>query len=332
MLNRSLLRGGWLEVFDLPSVSEALNADIAKLAEDNREFAPAPSEVFAAFYLTPLDKIKVVIVGQDPYHSVRRGETNVVSKYHAHGLCFSTKRSSKFIPPSLHNIYSAEPLRDRQYDHGSLVNWALDGVLMLNTALTVVLSKANSHEFWNNFTDAIIGELGKRADIIFMLWGAKAQKKKALISASNVLEWRHPSPMSNNPVKGTSLEFKKCDHFIKCAAIDWSNLDDIMMVIVAKNGHSKLAFETISDAKKVYNFAEEQLSADEMFLKYLPVVHCVDVKVIKIFVYTKDDYNDVLRNTNFLDMMKTINNRTANVILVDNTLSAVDNATLTNYK
>ena len=170
----------------------------------HRVYPPA-EDLFSAFHYTPLENVKVVILGQDPYHE--EGQ--------AHGLSFSV-RPGIDIPPSLQNIY--KELRDElgTYipDNGYLVKWAKQGVLLLNTVLTVQAHKANSHKDmgWEKFTDAVIKIVDKQEHpVVFMLWGRPAQAKKALLHNSNhlVLEAPHPSPLS--AYRG----FFGCGHFIK---------------------------------------------------------------------------------------------------------------------
>jgi uracil-DNA glycosylase len=151
---------------------------------------PNDGEIFNALNLTPFKKVKVVIIGQDPYHG--EGE--------AHGLCFSTKE--KEIPPSLRNIYNEiEAEYGIRPDHGDLTGWAKQGVLLLNATLTVRSDEPRSHEGqgWESFTDAIIRAVsGKREPVVFLLWGTSAQKKRKLIIGEKhlVLEASHPAPRS----------------------------------------------------------------------------------------------------------------------------------------
>ena len=154
---------------------------------------PPSNEVFSAFELTPLADVKVVILGQDPYHNVGQ----------AHGLCFSVKPDVE-IPPSLVNIYKElhDDLGCTIPDHGYLVKWAKQGVLMLNTVLTVRAHQANSHRGigWEEFTDAAIRVLNTQdRPIVFILWGRPAQMKKAMLNNPKhlILEAPHPSPLSS---------------------------------------------------------------------------------------------------------------------------------------
>ncbi len=166
---------------------------------------PTESEIFNAFNAAPFDKVKVVIIGQDPYHGVGQ----------AHGLCFSVKHGVK-TPPSLQNIYKelAKDLGCSIASHGNLQQWADQGVLLLNATLTVKASIANSHKKigWQQFTDAVINKLSaERKGLVFLLWGKFAQKKGALVDASKhyILKAPHPSPFSAR--KG----FFGCQHFSK---------------------------------------------------------------------------------------------------------------------
>lgn len=161
---------------------------------------PKDEEIFNALNLTPFEKVKVVIIGQDPYHG--EGE--------AHGLCFSTK--GKKIPRSLQNIYKEIKAEyGEKPSHGDLTGWAVQGVLLLNATLTVRKGKARSHQGkdWEKFTDAIIRAISeKREHVVFLLWGRYAQKKRALIGKKHrVLEASHPSGFSAH--RG----FLGCKHF-----------------------------------------------------------------------------------------------------------------------
>jgi uracil-DNA glycosylase len=162
---------------------------------------PPPNDVFTAFRLCDLNSIKVVILGQDPY--INPGE--------AHGLSFSVRQGVK-IPPSLRNIYSAIRKFDDHFiipHHGELTEWAKRGIFLLNSALTVIERSPGSHmDVWRGFTDSIIKLISDtQPKVVFMLWGAFAQKKAALIDASKhvILKYSHPSPTSRIPFN--------CDHF-----------------------------------------------------------------------------------------------------------------------
>ena len=172
---------------------------------EKKTIYPKKNEVFNAFRYTDFDNVKVVILGQDPYH----GENQ------AHGLAFSVQPGVK-IPPSLLNMYKElkEDVGCFIPNNGYLIPWSDQGVLLLNTALTVRAGEANSHQNkgWEIFTDEIIKKLNEREDpVIFVLWGGNARKKKAFIDSSKhyILEAPHPSPLSAH--RG----FFGCKHFSK---------------------------------------------------------------------------------------------------------------------
>lgn len=153
---------------------------------------PSHDEVFAALHLTPYDAVKVLILGQDPYHGPGQ----------AHGLCFSV-RTGVPAPPSLQNIFKEleADLGITAPDHGCLDSWAEQGVLLLNATLTVRARQAASHQGkgWETFTDAVIRAVNAKAErVVFILWGASARKKRALVDTSRhvVIESAHPSPLS----------------------------------------------------------------------------------------------------------------------------------------
>lgn len=181
---------------------------------------PPMNDIFNAFKFTPYNDVKVVILGQDPYH----GENQ------AHGLCFSVKKGVK-IPPSLVNIYKEikEDLGIDPPNHGCLTSWAKQGVFMLNATLTVREGQANSHAScgWQTFTDEVIKLLSLRQKpMVFLLWGANARSKKKLIDCNKhlVLECAHPSPLSAfNGFFGCKHFSKANDFLIKngLAPIDW---------------------------------------------------------------------------------------------------------------
>ncbi len=167
---------------------------------------PPEADVFNAFKYTPWDQVKIVILGQDPYHE--RGQ--------AMGLCFSVPPKIR-IPPSLLNIYKELKNEYPEFqipDHGCLIPWARQGVLLLNSTLTVDEGSANSHsgKGWEEFTDAVVAELSeKREGLVFLLWGASAARKGQGIDARRhlVLKCAHPSPLS------ASRGFFGCGHFRK---------------------------------------------------------------------------------------------------------------------
>lgn len=185
----------------------------------NQVFPPA-DDIFNAFHLTPLSRVKVVILGQDPYHNVGQ----------AHGLCFSVKPDVA-IPPSLVNIYRElhDDLGCEIPNNGYLVKWAEQGVLMLNTVLTVRAHQANSHrgKGWEEFTDAAIEALNRQdRPIVFLLWGRPAQTKKRMLNNPKhlILESAHPSPLSAGSGFFGSRPFSKTNLFLQEhgeTPIDW---------------------------------------------------------------------------------------------------------------
>lgn len=181
---------------------------------------PAAADIFNAFHFTPVKDVKVVILGQDPYHNFDQ----------AHGLCFSVKPDVP-VPPSLVNIY--QELRDDVGcvipNNGYLTKWAKQGVLMLNTVLTVRAHQANSHRGigWEQFTDAAIKILNAQdRPIVFLLWGRPAQNKKAMLNNPKhiILEAPHPSPLSSYRGFFGCKHFSKTNEFLKqngMEPIDW---------------------------------------------------------------------------------------------------------------
>ena len=182
---------------------------------------PKGAEYFRALDLTPLDRVKVVILGQDPYH----GEGQ------AHGLCFSVRPGIR-PPPSLVNIYKElhSDLGIPRPAHGFLEHWAQQGVLLLNSVLTVEMAQAASHQGrgWEKFTDAIIRLVNAKAEpVVFLLWGAYAQRKAAFVDASRhlVLKSAHPSPLSAHNGFLGSRPFSQANAFLEAhgrGAIDWA--------------------------------------------------------------------------------------------------------------
>lgn len=181
---------------------------------------PPADDVFNAFHLTPLKDVKVVILGQDPYHN--NGQ--------AHGLCFSVKKGVE-VPPSLVNIYQElhDDLGCTIPNHGCLTKWAGQGVLLLNTVLTVRAHQANSHRDigWEQFTDAAITALdAQERPIVFILWGSPAQRKKAMLHNPKhlILQAPHPSPLSAYRGFFGSRPFSRTNEFLKengLEPIDW---------------------------------------------------------------------------------------------------------------
>lgn len=181
---------------------------------------PPGDDIFNAFHLTPLKNVKVVIIGQDPYHDVGQ----------AHGLSFSVKPGVD-IPPSLLNIYKElhEDLGCYIPDNGYLVKWANQGVLLLNAVLTVRAHEAASHQNkgWEEFTDSVIRIINEEdRPIVFLLWGSFARSKKKMLTNPNhlILEAPHPSPLSAYRGFFGCKHFSKANEFLKkngLSAIDW---------------------------------------------------------------------------------------------------------------
>ncbi len=182
---------------------------------------PPHDEVFAALHLTPFAEVKVVILGQDPYHGPKQ----------AHGLCFSVRRGVA-PPPSLRNIFTElhDDLGVPVPDHGCLESWARQGVLLLNTSLTVRAGQATSHQGkgWETFTDEVIRAVNaKRERVVFILWGSAARRKKALIDTGRhaVVESAHPSPLSARNGFFGSRPFSRANQALVDAGrapVDWS--------------------------------------------------------------------------------------------------------------
>ncbi len=195
--------------FDQPYM-RSLRDFLAEEKQKRTVIYPKGQEYFAALNTTPLDQVKVVILGQDPYHGPGQ----------AHGLCFSV-RDGIPPPPSLVNIFKEITadlnLPEKTFVTGDLTAWARQGVLLLNSVLTVERHKAASHQGkgWETFTDQIVRTLSeKRESCVFLLWGSYAQKKGAVIDTSKhlVLKSPHPSPLSAH--RG----FFGCRHFSQCNA------------------------------------------------------------------------------------------------------------------
>ena len=191
----------------------------------SRQIFPNPEDIFNAFHLTPLKEVKVVILGQDPYHNDGQ----------AHGLCFSVKPDVE-VPPSLVNIYKElqDDLGCRIPNNGYLVKWAKQGVLMLNTVLTVRAHQANSHRGigWEQFTDAVIRAVDAQdRPIVFLLWGRPAQMKKSMLHNPKhlILEAPHPSPLSAYRGFFGCKHFSQTNAFLEkngLAPIDWQ-IEDV---------------------------------------------------------------------------------------------------------
>jgi uracil-DNA glycosylase len=196
--------GDYLQRPDMQALSEFLRAELRA----GKTIYPPPKKIFAALDTTPFDDVKVVIIGQDPYHGPNQ----------AHGLCFSVMPGVA-IPPSLENMLK-EIGQDFGYprpDHGCLIPWAKQGVLLLNSVLTVERGRPESHKGkgWEGFTDAVVDSLNReRENLVFLLWGSYAQAKGKLVDNRRhlVLKAPHPSPLSAH--RG----FFGCRHFSKANA------------------------------------------------------------------------------------------------------------------
>jgi uracil-DNA glycosylase len=199
-------------------------AELQKFVVDERgrnTVYPPHDEVFAALHLTPFTDVKAVILGQDPYHGPNQ----------AHGLCFSVRKGVQ-VPPSLQNIFKEleQDVGVTPPDHGNLEHWARQGVLLLNATLTVRRSNAASHQGkgWETFTDEVLKSVNEKEErVVFILWGASARKKKALIDTSRhvIIESPHPSPLSASSGFFGSRPFSRTNEALVEAGrepIDWS--------------------------------------------------------------------------------------------------------------
>ena len=195
--------------------------DFVKEEYSTRVIYPPADDIFNALHLTPLKEVKVVILGQDPYHN----------EHQAHGLSFSVLPDQREIPPSLQNIYKElhDDLGCYIPDNGYLEKWARQGVLMLNTVLTVRAHQANSHRGigWEEFTDAAIRVLAAQdRPMVFILWGKPAQSKKSMLDPDKhlILEAPHPSPLSAYRGFFGSKPFSKTNAYLTAHGlepIDW---------------------------------------------------------------------------------------------------------------
>lgn len=219
----AMIQNDWLEAiggeFRKPYYKELY--EFVKNEYHTRVIYPPADDIFNALHLTPLSEVKVLILGQDPYHN----------EHQAHGLCFSVLPDQKEIPPSLQNIYKElhDDLGCYVPNNGFLEKWAKQGVLMLNTVLTVRAHQANSHQGkgWEQFTDAIIQAVNAQdRPIVYLLWGSPAQRKIPMLTNPKhlILKAPHPSPLS--AYRG----FFGCRHFSQANAflqehgispIDW---------------------------------------------------------------------------------------------------------------
>lgn len=205
--------------FDAPYM-QALRDFLAREKAARKVIYPHSSNWFRAFELTPLDRVRVVVLGQDPYHGPGQ----------AHGLCFSV-RPGVPTPPSLQNIYKelAADVAFAPVDHGFLESWAEQGVLLLNSVLTVERGNAGSHrnQGWETFTDRAIQVVNEQCDgVVFLLWGSYAQKKASFVDRDKhlVLHAPHPSPLSAHRGFFGQRHFSRANAFLAergRGAIDW---------------------------------------------------------------------------------------------------------------
>jgi uracil-DNA glycosylase len=202
------------EEFDKPYFAELV--DFVKAEYASRQIFPAAKNIFRAFDKCPLDKLKVVIIGQDPYHG--DGQAN--------GLCFSVDDGVDF-PPSLRNIFKevAEDTGTAVPASGNLDRWAEQGVLMLNAVLTVRAHEAASHagRGWERFTDAVVQKIAQEKEgVVYMLWGSYAQKKGAMVDGSKnlVLKAVHPSPLSVYRGFFGSRHFSKANDYLRHRGVE----------------------------------------------------------------------------------------------------------------
>lgn len=216
------IQNDWLQPLS-PEFKKPYYAKLYKTIREeysSRQIFPPADEIFTAFELTPLSEVKVVIIGQDPYHGDGQ----------AHGLCFSVKPDIE-TPPSLVNIYKELNTDLGCYipNNGYLTKWAKQGVLLLNTVLTVRAHQANSHRGigWEEFTDAAISILNEQdRPIVYLLWGKPAQTKKSMLNNPKhlILEAPHPSPLSAYRGFFGCRHFSKTNEFLKengLEPIDW---------------------------------------------------------------------------------------------------------------
>jgi len=212
------IESSWKEIlaeeFNKPYFKE-LSAFVKEEYQSKKVFPP-PKKIFKAFDLCPFDKVKVVILGQDPYHGPGQ----------AHGLCFSVNADVK-IPPSLVNIYKeiTSDIGGEIPKHGNLEHWAEQGVFLLNATLTVIAHMAGAHQKkgWEIFTDEVIRLISeKKENVVFMLWGAYAQNKEWMIDDSKhlILKAPHPSPLSAHRGFFGSKHFSQANEYLKSKGLE----------------------------------------------------------------------------------------------------------------
>lgn len=219
----TMITNDWLpaiqEEFKKPYYRELFN--FVKAEYESECIYPPADEIFSAFHLTPLAKVKVLLLGQDPYHNINQ----------AHGLSFSVPPNQREIPPSLQNIYKElnNDLGLSIPNHGHLKKWASQGVLLLNTVLTVRAHRAGSHQGkgWEFFTDAIIRALNNQSrPIVCFLWGRPAATKEAMLTNPKhlILKAPHPSPLSAYRGFFGCRHFSRANEFLAANGlepIDW---------------------------------------------------------------------------------------------------------------
>jgi len=223
ILIMTMISNDWLpalqEEFRKPYYKQLFT--FVKQEYDTRVIYPPADDIFNAFHFTPLREVKVLILGQDPYHN----------EHQAHGLSFSVLPEQTEIPPSLQNIYQElhDDLGCYIPNNGYLEKWARQGVLMLNTVLTVRAHQANSHQGkgWEQFTDAVIQAVNAQdRPIVYMLWGRPAQSKIPMLTNPNhlILKAPHPSPLSAYRGFFGCKHFSQANAFLKehgISPIDW---------------------------------------------------------------------------------------------------------------
>ena len=198
---------------------EEIKTFLIKCSKNNEVIYPHPIDIFRSLELTTFGNVKVVILGQDPYHGQNQ----------AHGLAFSVQENVP-KPPSLKNIFKeiSEDLKIEKRSSGDLTNWAKQGVLLLNTCLTVSPGRPGSHSHlgWQEFTDSVIKAVDTKDRVVFILWGSYARKKKELLSNNKnlILEAPHPSPLSAHRGFFGCKHFSKTNQFLhkhEIKDIDW---------------------------------------------------------------------------------------------------------------
>ncbi len=203
----------WKKILNNEFKKEYFNSLVSFLKDEykNKIIFPPGRKIFSSFDFCPFNNIKVVIIGQDPYHGINQ----------ANGLCFAVNKDIK-IPPSLFNIFK-EINNDIRIDipkHGNLERWAIQGVLLLNSVLTVRknLPRSHSNKGWENFTDRVISLISKKKkNIVFLLWGNYAKSKLKIIDQNKhlILTSSHPSPFSASNGFFNSFHFSKTNNYLK---------------------------------------------------------------------------------------------------------------------